>query len=106
MTEADSPGTHKRIDVIDPPYIEPYQIPDSMMIAVAVSRKYVIGSSSAIVAADPSPGKMPTITTERNADETEQQTHRLKRYGEAVENISECFHAHVPSGQRVQMRVQ
>src|SRR6188472_2903753 len=27
MTEADSPGTRSRMDVIDPPYIEPYQMP-------------------------------------------------------------------------------
>lgn len=47
--------------MIEPSYIEPYQMPESMMIAVAVSRKYVIGSGSAMVAADPSPGRMPTI---------------------------------------------
>src|SRR5262249_14470278 len=62
MTEADSPGTRSRIEVIEPPYIEPYQIPASMMTAVVVSRKYVIGRSRAIVAAEPSPGRIPITT--------------------------------------------
>src|ERR1700730_10244984 len=62
MTEADSPGTRRRIEVIDPPYIEPYQMPASMMMADIVSRKYVMGRSSAMVAAEPNPGRMPMTT--------------------------------------------
>src|SRR4051812_34224368 len=50
------------MEVMEPPYIEPYQIPASMMMADVVSRKYVTGSSSAIVAAEPSPGRMPITT--------------------------------------------
>jgi len=39
MTDADSPGTRRRIEVIEPPYMDPYQIPASMITAVVVSRK-------------------------------------------------------------------
>jgi hypothetical protein len=36
ITEADSPGTLSSIAVVDPPYIDPYQIPASMMTAEVV----------------------------------------------------------------------
>jgi hypothetical protein len=36
ITDADSPGSRRSIAVVDPPYIEPYQIPASIITAEVV----------------------------------------------------------------------
>ena len=37
-TDDDSPGVFNRIDVVDPPYMPPYKMPASMIIAPVGSR--------------------------------------------------------------------
>ena len=59
-TDDDSPGVLSRIEVVDPPYMPPYRIPASMIIAPVGSSPYVIGSSRATVMAGPIPGSTPT----------------------------------------------
>ena len=58
-TEAASPGMFRRIDVVEPPYMAPQKIPASMITAETGSIFRVIGSSSAIVAGGPRPGRTP-----------------------------------------------
>jgi hypothetical protein len=65
MTLAASPGMFTSIEVVDPPYIAPYQTPVSM-IRPAVGPYFIVtGSINAMVAVGPSPGNTPTIVPMR-----------------------------------------
>src|SRR5690349_6695342 len=61
MTLAASPGMLTSTDVVEPPYIAPYQMPVIMMRPVTGPYGIVNGRRSAIVAVGPRPGSTPTI---------------------------------------------
>jgi hypothetical protein len=54
-----SPGMFTNIEVVDPPYIPPYQMPANIMMAVTAGRSKVKGSKRAIQPAVPMPGRTP-----------------------------------------------
>jgi hypothetical protein len=59
MTEAASPGILTKMDVVDPPYMAPYMIPQNMMIPETAGRCNVIGKRRAIAPEGPMPGRTP-----------------------------------------------
>src|SRR4029079_15050569 len=60
-TLAAPPGMLTSTEVVEPPYIAPYQMPVIMMSPVTGPYGIVNGRRSAIVAVGPSPGSTPTI---------------------------------------------
>jgi hypothetical protein len=60
-TLAASPGMLTRIEVVEPPYMAPYQTPVIMIKPVVGPYERVKGSINAIVAVGPKPGRTPTI---------------------------------------------
>ena len=65
MTLAASPGILTKMEVVDPPYMAPYQTPVSMMRPTVGPYCIVKGSIRAIVAVGPRPGRTPTIVPMR-----------------------------------------
>ena len=59
-TEELSPGMFTRMEVVEPPYMAPYQMPAKRMMAVAGGRPKVNGSRTATLPAVPMPGRTPT----------------------------------------------
>jgi hypothetical protein len=61
-----SPGIFTKIEVVDPPYCAPYQIP-AIMINPAIGPYFSVkGKKRDIVAVGPNPGKTPTTVPRRH----------------------------------------
>ena len=93
MTLAASPGILTRIDVVDPPYIAPYQTPVIMIKPVTGPYFTVKGSIRAIVTVGPNPGRTPTTVPTKAPMKQARRLTRLRELMKPFRSGLKSFHA-------------